>query len=83
MMGELDRNGALEVTVRSTWGPLRPVFAVPVQFVTRLIVRSHIKKVATSMRQLYERRQAAAVWGSPELVMLRRARRGRGVRPCS
>ncbi len=32
----LDRNGALKVEVRSTWGPLRPVFGLLVQLVTRI-----------------------------------------------
>lgn len=72
----LDRNGAREVTVRAHLGPLRPAAAWLVQVVTRWIVKSHVNTLVTEVRRLYERREAAAEWGSAEHHLLRRARMG-------
>jgi hypothetical protein len=69
----LDRNGARNAKMPSI-GPLAPVAQWAVQQVTRFIVRSHQNTVVERIRKLYERREANSVWGSPEHVMLRRAR---------
>jgi hypothetical protein len=69
----LDRNGARNARM-PRMGPLKPVAEWATQQVTRYIVRSHQNTVIDRVRKLYERREANSVWGSPEHVMLRRAR---------
>ncbi len=69
----LDRNGARNAKM-PRMGPLKPVAQWVVQQITRFIVRSHQNTVIDRVRKLYERREANSVWGSPEHVMLRRAR---------
>jgi hypothetical protein len=69
----LDRNGARNATMPKI-GPLAPVAQWAVQQATRWIVKSHQNTIIDRIRKLYERREANCVWGSPEHVMLRRAR---------
>jgi hypothetical protein len=69
----LDRNGT-RVPKMPRLGPLTPVAAYVVQQMTRWIVRGYQNRLVTRLRTLYERREANSVWGSPEHVMLRRAR---------
>lgn len=69
----LDRNGARGARM-PPMGPLKPAAQWATGQVTRFIVRSHQNTVVDRVRKLYERREANAVWGSPEHVMLRRAR---------
>ena len=69
----LDRNGARNARMPRI-GPLKPIAEWATQQVTRYIVRSHQNTVVDRIRKLYERREANSVWGSPEHVMLRRAR---------
>lgn len=69
----LDRNGARNAKLPSL-GPLKPVAQWVTGQITRFIVRSHQNTVIDRIRKLYERREANSVWGSPEHVMLRRAR---------
>jgi hypothetical protein len=69
----LDRNGT-RVPKLPRVGPLRPVAGYLVQQMIRWIVRGYQNKLITRLRTLYERREANSVWGSPEHVMLRRAR---------
>lgn len=69
----LDRNGARGAKMPRI-GPLAPVAGYVVGLLTRWIVKGHQNSLVTSIRKLYERREANAVWGSPEHVMLRRAR---------
>ena len=69
----LDRNGARPATMPRI-GPLKPVAQWAVQQVNRWIVKSHQNTLVDRIRKLYERREANCVWGSPEHVMLRRAR---------
>ncbi len=70
----LDRNGVRSAPMPSALGPLRAVVGVAVQLVTRWIVRAYQNDLATDVRELYERREANCIWGSPAHVMLRRAR---------
>jgi hypothetical protein len=69
----LDRNGARTATMPRI-GPLKPVAQWIVQLITRWIVRNHQNSIVTRIRKLYERREANAIWGTPEHHMLRRAR---------
>ena len=69
----LDRNGARPAKMPRI-GPLAPVAQWVVQQVNRWIVKSHQNTLIDRIRKLYERREANAVWGSPEHHMLRRAR---------
>jgi len=69
----LDRNGARSATMPRI-GPLKPIAQWMVQMITRWIVRNHQNSIVTKIRKLYERREANAIWGSPEHHMLRRAR---------
>ena len=69
----LDRNGVRAPKVPRI-GPLTPVARYMLQQMTRWIVRGYQNRLVTNLRKLYERREANAVWGSPEHVMLRRAR---------
>jgi hypothetical protein len=69
----LDRNGARGVKLPSM-GPLKFIAGYVVGLMTRWIVRGHQNRTVTHIRKLYERREANAVWGSDEHVMLRRAR---------
>lgn len=69
----LDRNGARTPKLPRL-GPLNPIASYVVEQMTRYIVKEHQNKLVTRIRKLYERREANSVWGSPEHVMLRRAR---------
>lgn len=69
----LDRNGT-RVPKMPRIGPLRPIAEYVVQQMIRWIVRGYQNRLVTRLRKLYERREANSVWGSPEHVMLRRAR---------
>jgi hypothetical protein len=69
----LDRNGARPAQMPRL-GPLTPIAQWCVQQVNRWIVKSHQNTLIERIRKLYERREANCVWGSPEHVMLRRAR---------
>lgn len=55
-------------------GPLEPVASYVVQLLIRIIVRDYQKTVVAQIRQLYARRWANSVKGSPEFGMLRLAR---------
>lgn len=70
----LDRNGVRGAPMPKQVGPLKPVVGFIVQLVTRWIVRGYQNSLASSIRKLYERREANSIWGSPAHVMLRRAR---------
>lgn len=70
----LDRNGVRGAPMPKQLGPLRPIVGYLVQLVTRWIVRGYQNGLASSIRKLYERREANSIWGSPAHVMLRRAR---------
>jgi hypothetical protein len=69
----LDRNGPRSPRVKG-FGPLSPVVQWFVQQVIRFIVRSYQEKVLRHICGLYERREAASSWSSPEHSMLRRCR---------
>jgi hypothetical protein len=69
----LDRNGARGAHLPNI-GPLKPIAAYVVGLMTRWVVKGHQNSLVGSIRKLYERREANAIWGSPEHVMLRRAR---------
>lgn len=70
----LDRNGVRSAPMPKLLGPLGPLVGVIVQLVTRLIVRGYQNSLASTIRKLYERREANSIWGSPAHVMLRRGR---------
>jgi hypothetical protein len=74
---------ALEVFDRHGWraprmprwlGPLRPLAALGVEQVTRMIVRSYQRTVANQMQRLYARREAQCSFDQPERRLLARAR---------
>jgi hypothetical protein len=69
----LDRNGARGAEIPRL-GPLKPVAKFVVSRLVQWIVRGHQNTLVTRIRKLYERREANAVWGSPDHRMLRRAR---------
>lgn len=69
----LDRNGA-RTTALPPMGPVKPIAQWIVQLITRWIVKGYQNTLVTSVRKLYERREANAIWGSDEHVKLRRAR---------
>jgi len=69
----LDRNGVRSPKMPRL-GPLTPVAGYIVQQMTRWIVKGYQNSLITRLRKLYERREANSVWGSPEHVLLRRAR---------
>ncbi len=69
----LDRNGARKPQLPRL-GPLKPIASFIVKLMTRWIVKDHQNKVITSVRRLYERREASAEWGTPDHRMLRQAR---------
>ena len=69
----LDRNGVRAPKVPRL-GPLTPVARYMLQQMTRWIVKGYQNRLVTNLRKLYERREANSQWGSPEHVMLRRAR---------
>ena len=69
----LDRNGVRPPKMPRL-GPLTPVAGYVVQQMTRWIVKGYQNNLITRLRKLYERREANSVWGSPEHVMVRRAR---------
>ena len=70
----IDRNGVRPATMPAALGPLKPIAGFMVQLVTRWIVRDYQNKLASDIRNLYERREANSIWGSPAHVLLRRAR---------
>ena len=70
----LDRNGVRGAPMPKLLGPLKPIVGWFVQLVTRLIVRGYQNNLSTTIRKLYERREANSIWGSPAHKMLRRAR---------
>src|SRR5262245_7253432 len=59
---------------RSRLGPLRPVARWCVQLIARYLVVSHIRDVATTLRNLYALREIQSLPGSYERRELRRAR---------
>ena len=69
-----DRHGWRAPRVPRRLGPLRPLAQIAVEQVTRIIVRSYARTVATSMRQLYTRREAQCDYDQPERRVLARAR---------
>lgn len=69
----LDRNGARRAKLPRL-GPLKPIGSYIVQQMTRWIVKGHQNTLVTHIRKLYERREANSIPGSPEHLMLRRAR---------
>jgi len=69
----LDRNGHRSIPVPNLKF-LSPVAAFLVQLVTQYLVRSYLSKAIDEMRQLYIRREAAALPGDPHLPLLTRAR---------
>ena len=69
----LDRNGPRSPRVKG-FGPLSPVVQWFAQQVIRFIVRSYQEKVLRHICGLYERREAASSWSSPEHSMLSRSR---------
>jgi hypothetical protein len=71
----LDRNGARQVPVPKRLGPLKPVAATLVGWVTRFIVRSHQAEVIDDIANLYERRVASSPPGHPDRLVLLRASR--------
>lgn len=71
----LDRNGARRAKLPRL-GPLKPIVSYVIQLMTRWIVKGHQNTLVTSIRKLYERRETNAIPGSPEHLMLRRARLG-------
>lgn len=70
----LDRNGVRGAPMPKLLGPLKPIVGIVVQLVTRLIVRAYQNNLASTIRKLYERREANSIWGSPAHMLLRRAR---------
>jgi hypothetical protein len=69
----LDRNGARGAKMPRL-GPLKPVAGALVSIVTRWIVRGHQNSIIGRVSRLYARREVITVPGSPEFMMLRRAR---------
>lgn len=69
----LDRNG-VRTAVVPRLGPLRPVAQWLIQQATRWIVRTHQRKVLDEVCDLYDLREAASAWSTPEHSMLRRSR---------
>ncbi|MBK9178035.1 MAG: hypothetical protein IPM45_00445 [Acidimicrobiales bacterium] len=69
----LDRNGGRPARLPRL-GPLKVPTSAFVQLVTRLIVKSHCRSVIEALRRLYGRREASCPPGSPDGLMLRRAR---------
>lgn len=69
----LERNGARSPQIAHL-GPLRPVAQWIVQQAIRFITRSYLNDLARTVCGLYQRREAASAWGSPERSMLRRSR---------
>jgi len=69
----LDRNGHRSIPVPNLKF-LSPIAAFLVQLVTQYLVRSYLSKAIDEMRQLYIRREAAALPGDPHLPLLTRAR---------
>ncbi len=69
----LDRNGARAAKLPAI-GPLKPIASYIVGLMTRWVVKGHQNSLIGSIRKLYERREANSIWGSPEHVLLRRAR---------
>ncbi len=69
----LDRNGSRRAAVPRL-GPFTPIAQWLVQQLTRWIVKGYVNELVTTIRKLYERREANSIWGSPAHIMLRRAR---------
>ena len=73
---------ALEVVDRDGWkhpklralGPLQGLAETLVEYIARAIVKRHVSDVAEQLAKLYARRESQAVPGSPERVMIARAR---------
>jgi hypothetical protein len=70
----LARHGYRGSTAGRRLGPLQPAARWGVQLIARYLVVSHIREVATTMRNLYALREIQALPGSPERRELRRAR---------
>lgn len=70
----LKRNGARTPEVFGHLGPVRFAARWVVQLFTRLIVQNHITRLTNNLRHLYGRREAWAVPGTPEMVVIKRAR---------
>jgi len=70
----LRRNGWRQARLPRNLGPLRPVAAWVVQLFTRLIVQNYVSNIVDALHNLYGRREAWTVPGSPESHMLRRGR---------
>jgi hypothetical protein len=70
----LSRHGFRGSRAGARLGPLRPVARWAVQLVARYLVVSHLRNLATTLRNLYTLREAEAVPGTEERRQLRRAR---------
>jgi hypothetical protein len=70
----LSRHGFRGSAAGARLGPLRPVARWAVQLVARYLVVSHLRNVATTLRNLYGLRESESVPGSVERRELRRAR---------
>ena len=69
----LDRNGARSPRI-GRLGPLAPVAQWMAQQAIRFITRNYLQELTRTLCRLYQRREAASAWGSPERTMLRRSR---------
>lgn len=69
----LDRDGTRDPQLPRL-GPLKPLAEVGVEFVAEYIVKSYAETVATRLRQLYTRREAASPPGSESRALYRQAR---------
>ena len=70
----LKRNGARPVQLNGRLGPLRGLAELVAHFFTAMIVQRHVNRLVNNLDQLYTRRNAWAVKGSPESLLLARAR---------
>lgn len=70
----LRRHGFRGSSAGAALGPLRHVVRWLVELVARYLVVSHVKNVATQLRNLYWARELQAASGSTELKLLRPAR---------
>lgn len=70
----LRRNGARAVTLREGKGPLRALAAMVISFVVKMMVMNYLGRASRRLYELYTRRSTWTVAGSPENLMLRRAR---------
>lgn len=69
----LDRNGSRSPHI-GRLGPLSPIAQWMAQQAIRFITRNYLQSLTRTLCGLYERREAASPWGSPERTMLRRSR---------